>query len=180
MIIKRISASYVLWFNRKYGRCGHLFQERFKSETVDADSYFLTVLRYIHHNPVKAKIAGDISEYKWSSYCEYMDKSHIVDRGYVFEMFSNIAGDASKLFEKYSREKNADICLEIEEGKANISDERLKEIITQRFGIETIRIGFEIRERQDAILKEVKMIDGASIRQIARITGLSQKRVWKA
>jgi hypothetical protein len=88
--------------------------------------------------------------------------------------------EAIKLFEKYSREKNADICLEIEEGKANISDERLREIITQRFGIKALRIGFEIRERQDAILKEVKMIVGASIRQIARITGLSQKRVWKA
>jgi putative transposase len=180
MIIKRVSASYVLWFNRKYDRCGHLFQERFKSETVDTDSYFLTVLRYIHQNPVKAKIAGDVSEYKWSSYCEYMGKGHIVDRGYVLEMFSNIASDAIKLFEKYSQEKNTDICLEIEEGKANISDERLREIVTQRFGIEAIRISFDNRERQDAILKELKMIDGASIRQIARITGLSPKRVWKA
>jgi len=61
MIMKRISSSYVLWFNRKYGRCGHLFQERFKSETVDNDRYFLTVLRYIHQNPLKAKLVKDIS-----------------------------------------------------------------------------------------------------------------------
>lgn len=96
------------------------------------------------------------------------------------EMFSNIAGNAIELFKKYSREKNTDICLEIEEDKVNISDEKLREIIMQRFGIEGIKIGSKISERQDAILKELKMIDGASIRQIARVTGLSQKRVWKA
>jgi len=54
MVVKRISGSYVAWFNWKYGRCGHLFQERFKSEAVENDAYFLTVLRYIHQNPVKA------------------------------------------------------------------------------------------------------------------------------
>ena len=52
--IKRISSSYVHWYNLKYKRCGHLFQERFKSEVVETNAYFLTVLRYIHQNPIKA------------------------------------------------------------------------------------------------------------------------------
>lgn len=39
--IKRICSSYVLWYNSKYERCGHLFQERFKSEVVESDDYFL-------------------------------------------------------------------------------------------------------------------------------------------
>lgn len=42
MAIKRISASYVLWYNKKYDRCGDLFQERFKSELVETDIYLLT------------------------------------------------------------------------------------------------------------------------------------------
>ena len=45
--VKRISSSYVNWYNKKYDRCGHLFQERFKSEVVDSDQYLITVLRYI-------------------------------------------------------------------------------------------------------------------------------------
>jgi DNA-directed RNA polymerase specialized sigma subunit len=109
-----------------------------------------------------------------------MGKGDIVNKEYALEMFSNIASNAVKIFEKHSQENNTDICLEIEEGKVNISDERLKEIVTQRFGIEAIRIGAVIKERQNAILKELKMVDGASIRQIARVTGLSQMRVWKA
>jgi len=52
--IKRICSSYVYWYNWKYERCGHLFQERYKSEIVENDAHVLTVLRYIHQNPVKA------------------------------------------------------------------------------------------------------------------------------
>ena len=56
MIIKRLAGSYVYWYNLKYRRCGHLFQDRFISEAVETDPYLLTVIRYIHHNPVKAGI----------------------------------------------------------------------------------------------------------------------------
>ena len=45
LIIKRIAGSYVYWYNWKYGRVGHLFQDRFKSEPIETDEYFLTVLR---------------------------------------------------------------------------------------------------------------------------------------
>jgi hypothetical protein len=45
---------YVAWFNMKYARVGHLFQDRFKSEAVETDSYFVSVLRYLYQNPVKA------------------------------------------------------------------------------------------------------------------------------
>jgi len=52
--MKRIGASYVHWYNWQYNRKGHLFQDRYKSEAVEDDAYFLTVLRYIHQNPLKA------------------------------------------------------------------------------------------------------------------------------
>ena len=53
LVIKRIAGSYVYWYNLKYHRSGHLFQDRYKSEAVEDDPYFLTVLRYIHHNPIR-------------------------------------------------------------------------------------------------------------------------------
>lgn len=55
LIFKRIGSRYVYWYNLKYRRTGHLFQDRYKSEPVEADSYFLTVVRYIHQNPPKDK-----------------------------------------------------------------------------------------------------------------------------
>ena len=53
-VFKRIGARYVYWFNLKYERCGHLFQDRFRSEPVETDEYFLMALVYIYQNPVKA------------------------------------------------------------------------------------------------------------------------------
>ncbi|MEL7657128.1 MAG: hypothetical protein AAGU75_14620 [Bacillota bacterium] len=82
--MKRISVSYVSWFNRKYGRCGHLFQDRFKSEVVEADEYLLMVLRYIHRNLIKT---GEATTYHWSSYREYLEESRLVDREFALGYF---------------------------------------------------------------------------------------------
>lgn len=66
-IFKRIGVRYVYWYNRKYKRTGHLFQDRFKSEPVNDDAYFLAVLRYIYQNPVKAGLCKQPADYPWSS-----------------------------------------------------------------------------------------------------------------
>ncbi len=72
VIFKRIGASYVYQYNRKYRRRGPLFQGRFRSEVVEDDRYFLTVVRYIHQNPLRAGMVKEIANYPWSSYWEYV------------------------------------------------------------------------------------------------------------
>lgn len=61
--VKRIAGSYVYYYNRKYGRDGHLFKERFKSEPVNDMAYFTVLLRYIHQNPVKAGFSDRVKHY---------------------------------------------------------------------------------------------------------------------
>ena len=75
-VMKRISSSYVYYYNHKYDRIGHLFQERFKSQTCDSWDYFLTLLRYIHQNPLKAHLVNNLMDYEWSSWREYNGKHH--------------------------------------------------------------------------------------------------------
>lgn len=180
MLIKRICSSYVLWFNKKHGRCGHLFQDRFKSEVVDSDRYFLTVLRYIHQNPLRAKIVEDITDYPWSSYEDYMKQMDWIDKEFVLKMFSDVTAESLKLFDKFSREPNTEECLEIKENKSSISDEKLKEIIKEQFGINALSIAAADKEKQKEILKNIKRWEYVSIRQIARTTGIPITRVWKA
>ncbi len=108
---RRIGASYVFWYNWKYSRIGHLFQDRYKSETVEADSYFLAVMRYIHQNPVKAGIVKEIQAYPWSSYGEYTNKGRICDTRFVLSLFSADSTDALFLWEKFHQENNDDNCL---------------------------------------------------------------------
>ena len=64
LIFKRVLCSYVYWYNWKYQRVGHLFQDRYKSEAVEDESHFLVVMRYILQNPVKAGICKSIGEYR--------------------------------------------------------------------------------------------------------------------
>jgi putative transposase len=66
--IKWINVSYVVYFNRKRRRCGHLFQGRFKAVVVDADEYLKHLSRYIHLNPVRSGIVMHCKDYPWSSY----------------------------------------------------------------------------------------------------------------
>jgi len=59
---------YVRQFNYTYTRSGTLFEGRFKTCIVQEDRYFLTCLRYIELNPVRAGMVKDPGDYRWSSY----------------------------------------------------------------------------------------------------------------
>jgi putative transposase len=69
-----VNVSYATYFNRKRGRRGHLFQGRFKAILIDADEYLKQLSRYIHLNPVRAKMVSNPAEYKWSSYPAFIGK----------------------------------------------------------------------------------------------------------
>ena len=66
--VQWINVSYAVYFNIKRRRRGHLFQGRFKSLLVDAEEYLKHLSRYIHLNPVRAKMVESASDYPWSSY----------------------------------------------------------------------------------------------------------------
>jgi putative transposase len=177
-IMRRIGASYVFWYNKKYERVGYLFQDRFRSEPVDNDAYFFTVIRYIHQNPQKAGIVNKISEYKWSSYNEYIEGKGLADSQYALAMLSEDYSVSLERFINISNLANDDKCLEVKDRK-KINDDILKEILFRTFNIEAVMIQNEPRERIDLILREMLKIEGVSARQLARITGLSPNIVWK-
>lgn len=66
-IILAVQSSYTQWFNRRHGRVGHLFQGRYKAFLVQKQRYFWALLRYIHSNPVKARVVQRAQDYRWSS-----------------------------------------------------------------------------------------------------------------
>ncbi|HEY8500916.1 MAG TPA: transposase [Clostridia bacterium] len=173
MGIKRISSSFVYWYNQKYNRCGHLFQERYKSEVVENERYFLTVLRYIHQNPIKAGITKDMEQYPWSSYSEYTGVANITDVDFALGIFSADRVKAIELFKKHTEEESKDQCLEVRE-TIRVSDE---EVIAQmkQLGIQTIsQLQTLEKKKRNEIIRIIKRIEGVSIRQMARITGISK------
>ena len=99
--IQRISASYVRWYNYKYERIGHLFQGRFKSENVETPNYFRTVLRYIHQNPVKARLEQNVLDCKWTSIHDYIHQPSLVAIVLGLDLFSKDRDKAIQKFTNY-------------------------------------------------------------------------------
>jgi REP-associated tyrosine transposase len=73
-IMRHINGAYTTYFNVKRDRSGHLFQGRYKAILVDRDEYAKELSRYIHLNPVRAKIVEHPEEYEWSSYVYYIGR----------------------------------------------------------------------------------------------------------
>lgn len=172
IMFRRLGASYVYWYNAKYGRRGYLFQGRYRSEIVESDSYFLTVLRYIHQNPLKAGIVNHVAEYSWSSYEEYIKEPKLCNTEFALNLFSEDKGETIKLFEEFNLAENKDQCLEYNQ------NERLNDTEAIAFikNITEVQSPLEIqnftKEERDKVIKKCKE-RGLSIRQIARLTGIS-------
>jgi REP element-mobilizing transposase RayT len=71
-IMQRVGSGYTQYFNRRHKLVGHLFQGRYKAILCDKDSYLLELSRYLHLNPVRAKVVKEPGEYRWSSYGAYV------------------------------------------------------------------------------------------------------------
>lgn len=72
--MRQLNGQYASYFNKRHKRVGHLWQDRFKSWYVLDEKYLFTLFKYIESNPVKAKIANAIGEYKYcASYSVYKD-----------------------------------------------------------------------------------------------------------
>lgn len=102
-IMHSINFKYAMVFNRKYGRRGHLFQDRFKSTIVDNDRYLVTLSAYIHNNPLSMKKYRRCPEkYKYSSLGVYLglrrDPFGILDEAFVMQLFGD---DTARARENY-------------------------------------------------------------------------------
>jgi len=176
LAMQRMCSSFVYWYNWKYDRFGHLFQERYKSEVVENEEYLITVLRYIHQNPIKAGITNSVAGYKWSSYHEYFHKQNIIDTEFILELF---ATGKEMEFEKYMNEINKDACLDYEERHRTADDELIK-LIEEEYGVKKGFFHLLGTQEKNMILKKIKTMKGVTIRQLARVTGVSKYMVEKA
>lgn len=172
--IKRITVGYVQFHNDKYLRTGHLFQNRYKSEKVEDDQYLLTVLRYIHQNPLKAGIVQDISCYKWSSYkCYIQDESEkIVDVDIIKKYFKDLNG-----FIEFMNMSNTDECLEYKV-KTKYTDEQLREEISKKYKIELIEK--MQKEERDNVIRKIKRSTGVSNRQLSKVLNIGRGIIERA
>ena len=98
--MKQVNLSYFHYFIKRYGFHGHFWQNRFKSNIIDTDSYLLQCGKYIELNPVKASIVNMPEHYKFSSYNYYAIGLHdaIVSPNPIFLELSNCKEERKRYY----------------------------------------------------------------------------------
>ncbi len=103
-IMQNIGFRYTQFINLKYKRTGHLFQGRYKALIIDADSYLLELIRYIHLNPVRAGMVQRPEEYPWSSHSSYSGAVPMppwLTADWTLTQFADQSGPATELFKMF-------------------------------------------------------------------------------
>ncbi len=95
-IMKVINSNYARYFNDKYEYTGHVFQGRYTAELLDSMMYEIDVSKYIHLNPVKARMVTKPEDYYWSSYRAYFSykKDPHVYPDYILSLFQKPVREA--------------------------------------------------------------------------------------
>ena len=100
-ILQGINQRYTMYFNHRYETVGHLFQGRYKAILCDKDSYLLSLVKYIHMNPVRAGRVKTPETYPWSSHRFYIGQPGVVDTKPVLKIFGADRGKATRAFQEY-------------------------------------------------------------------------------
>ncbi len=175
-IFMQCSAStYARYYNRKYDRIGHLFQERFKSEIIKDLNYFKTVFRYIIQNPEKAGICDALS-YPWSSksYFQKTEQDSLIYSNFIKILFRDEIS-----FITFISQNNNDICMETDlrpSERAAYYVDRIKNILQTNNPIITPDLPRSLLLDKIHLLRK----EGISIRTISRITGIETWLIQQA
>ncbi len=183
-VMKRVGTSYALCYNRKYYRAGHLFQGRYISECVENERYLYTVIRYIHNNPVKARMTNKPEDYPWSSIHAYYGGNEYLDgltnAGYILDLFTRERTEAIRKFREFMGENASDMCLEDDRKPRKTDEEVRSQVEACMDGIPVTTLQKMEKQGRNEVLRQIKTIEGATIRQIARVTGLNYNIIYRA
>lgn len=179
LVLKRITVSYVHYFNKKYNRIGHLFQDRFRSEAIEGDGYVLSLVRYIHQNPVNANMVKTASEYLWSSYNSYINENHfskMLDMDTILGLFSPNKEIAKKLFKNDTNMISQELFIDIPDHV--LTDEVAAKELFEKILVErNIDINKSSKVELAKILKRFRDETNLSLRKMSTITGLNKDKI---
>ncbi|MGC3994887.1 MAG: transposase [Propionicimonas sp.] len=173
LVVKRLAVRYAGWFNYRYGRVGHLFQDRFGSRPVETDSYLATLIRYVWANPVASGLVTRSEDYPWSSRRLAGRPSALVDEDALVQLLPPGA------LEALMREPDATIPIweVFPDDHVDLTDEEASELLRASCGADGPE-DFAILPKPDRrrAICELRT-RSISYGQLARITGMSKSNV---
>ena len=170
-IMRRIGASFVYWYNAKYARTGHLFQDRYKSEPVESDTYLLTVIRYVHWNPVKAGLCSAPEAYSYSSYARYFESQSMIDNTVIAGMMG------AEEFKKFHSTPGEEECLDVRESaKQHVTDEQAAALMRSLTGCQSASEyqSLTVEKREEGLRELLKHRKKSAWMHLPRASGAGQ------
>ncbi|MDY0227888.1 MAG: transposase [Desulfomicrobium apsheronum] len=137
--MRHLGGVYTQWFNRRYGLDGQLFKGRYKAILIGEDEYLQGLIRYIHHNPLKAGLTKSLSEYPWSSHLGYLRRGDAWKWLHTETLLSQFSDDPAKARAEYRRVMARD---EDEEIERIFSLKKLPAILGNSDFVQTIKDRF--------------------------------------
>lgn len=177
-IMSKLLSHYATWFNKKYERSGALFGNRYKSEPVEDDRYLISLMRYIHQNPVKAGIVKSVEEYPHSSYSEYIEKNEdMVDTYFILEILSEDRDNAISQFVDINKTMEKEE-FEITDSRKNSA--RIRRTVMSMIGgtdpLEMKNIDANLR---NTVIRKLVMEEGVSKSGLSRVIDISRHTISK-
>lgn len=183
-LMKRIGVTYAVYFNKKYKRVGHVFQDRFRSEAIEDEADLLSLICYVHRDPVKAEIPQGLN-YFWSSYPRYIglkkNLSLLPEMAGILDQLSRDRKTAVKRFIKFHQEEGNHAFLDISE----VSDDGEEaEAILEKFLRSHNLLKEDLNTSENRaiaaeLIQNLVRKSGISGRQVADLTGLNREKVRK-
>ena len=168
-IMQSILFGYARYFNRRYREVGHLFQGRYKAILCDKDTYLLELVRYIHLNPVRAKIAKGPEEYVWTGHLSYLGKGakDLIDEGFVLDQFGGSRPLARRRYRQFVRE-----------GISTGHEEKYYQVKDQRYlGEESFIDRVEIEKKEsEGWVYDISL--GAISQEVSREIGIGEDKLY--
>ena len=182
-IFKRIGSRYVLWFNTKYVRSGHLFQDRFMSEPIEDDEYLTTAICYIHYNPLRGGLSHDL-RYEFSSYPDYLLETGDGGVSQTERLFHDLTDTTpmtkmgAKQFLDFHDVSKEQSIMEISALSGHyLTEEAAREILSKHCNINSAADFQRYPKEQQIEIIRFARDKGISIRQLNRLTGVSRSMI---
>lgn len=180
-LMKNVGISFAKYYNAKYDRVGHVFQDRFRSEVIKTEAQLFAVMRYIHFNPVKVWGVTAL-EYPWSSYSGYIagrDQAGILDAGDVWAIFGDDLSSSQRQFMfLHERPTEEAFFLEVEEDRESPEEYVLNFLRQHKLTREELSSPAHARHTA-TLLCALRDYLGMSGRKSAEVTGLSRYTAFK-
>ena len=157
-IMQGIQQVFTQYYNRRNNTTGHVFEQRYKCLLCDKDAYLLSLIRYIHQNPVRAHLTDAIN-YKWSSHREYIGIPELADTHFPLSLFDSHKKKAIKRYLAFMDEPETKVI-----GSMNKEEDEIEE---------TINIKGNPKVASDTL---IKMIEKATNIEIDKIKGNSKSK----